>query len=220
MTIPQIDGPRIAPSSGEAAKKLVIFAHGYGADGNDLIGIGNQLQPVFPDVAFVSPNAPERCEGSPFGYQWFPITRLDPDEYWNGVQQAAPVLEQFIDQELERWNLTTADLALVGFSQGTMMSLHVGLRRVEPVAAIVGFSGALAGPEHLAAEIKSRPPVLLVHGEADELIPVEAVHKAAQALGSVEVSVRWHVSPGIGHGIDGEGLKLAAQFLKEAFEGN
>lgn len=216
MSIPQIDGPRIPPASG-TAKKLVIFAHGYGADGNDLIGIGQQLQPIFPDVAFVSPNAPERPPGAPFGYQWFPITRLDPDEYWKGVQAAAPVLDQFIDQELVRWNLTIADLALVGFSQGTMMSLHVGLRRAEQLAGIVGFSGALAGPEHLASEIKSKPPVLLVHGEADEMIPVQAIHLASQALGSVGVSVQWHVSPGIGHGIDGEGLMLAAKFLQGVF---
>ena len=219
MTIPEIDGPRIPPASGGNAKQLVIFAHGYGADGNDLIGIGSQLQPILPEAAFVSPNAPERPPGVPFGYQWFPITRLDPNEYWQGVQQAAPIFDRFINTELERHGLTMADLALVGFSQGTMMSLHVGLRRDEAPAAIVGFSGALAGAEHLASEIKVKPPVLLVHGSADELIPVQAIHQAAQALGGVGVPVRWHISPGIGHGIDGTGLTLAAEFLRDAFAG-
>jgi phospholipase/carboxylesterase len=151
--------------------------------------------------------------------QWFPISRLDPNEYWDGVQQAAPVLDRFIDQELEQHGLTAGDLALVGFSQGTMMSLHVGLRRDQQAAAIIGFSGALAGPEHLAAEIKVKPPVLLVHGEADELIPVQAIHQAAQALGAVGVPVRWHISPGVGHGIDGTGLTMAAEFLRDAFAG-
>ncbi len=217
MTNPAIDGPRLAPASGDTAQQLVIFAHGYGADGNDLIGLGSQLQPILPHAEFVSPNAPERCAGSPFGYQWFPITRLDPDEYWTGVQQAAPILDGFIDSELARTGLTMADLALVGFSQGTMMALHVGLRRADPPAAIVGFSGALAGPEHLGSDIKCRPPVLLVHGEADEVIPVQAIHLATQTLGVADVPVRWHVSRGIGHGIDGTGLALCAEFLRDAF---
>ena len=219
MTLPAIDGPRMAPASGGPAQQLVIFAHGYGADGNDLIGLGSQLQPVLPNAEFVSPNAPARCAGSPFGYEWFPITRLDPDEYWKGVQQAAPVLDAFIDNELARTGLTMADLALVGFSQGTMMALHVGLRRTEPPAAIIGFSGALAGAEHLEAEIRCKPPVLLVHGEADEVIPVQAIHQASQALGNVDVPVRWHISSGIGHGIDGTGLALGAEFLRDVFVG-
>ena len=219
MATPSIDGPRLAPASGNAPKQLVIFAHGYGADGNDLIGLGAQWQQALPDAAFVSPDAPEPCAGSPFGRQWFPITRLDPNEYWNGVQRAAPVLDAFIDQELEKAGLTMADLALVGFSQGTMMSLHVGLRRNESPAAIIGYSGALAGPESLGAEIRCKPPVLLVHGDQDELIPVASLHAASQALGAVGVSVRWHISEGVGHGIDGMGLALGAEFLRDAFDG-
>lgn len=211
-----LDGPRLAPASGGAPKQLVIFCHGYGADGNDLIGLGQQWRGLLPDAAFVSPHAPERCGMSPMGYQWFPISRLDPGEYWAGVQSAAPVLDAFIDAELERHGLDDGQMALVGFSQGTMMSLHVGLRRERAPAAILGYSGALGGPEHLAGQIRVRPPVMLVHGDRDEVIPVEALHVAAGALGAVDVNVQWHISQGIGHGIDGAGLALGGEFLRTA----
>jgi phospholipase/carboxylesterase len=153
------------------------------------------------------------------GYQWFGITRMQPDEMLRGVERAAPVLNAFIDAELARLGLDGSRLALVGFSQGTMMSLHVGLRRAASPVAIVGFSGALPGPERLPAEIVSRPPVLLVHGDADDMIPVQALHVAANGLGAAGVSVRWHVSRGVGHGIAPDGLELAGRFLADAFAG-
>ena len=219
MTV-ELDGPGLAPASGGPAKQLVILCHGYGADGNDLIGLGSQWQALLPDAAFVSPHAPERCGMSPAGYQWFPLTRLDPDEYWTGVQGAAPVLNGFIDAELGRHGLDETALALVGFSQGTMMSLHVGLRRGRAPAAILGYSGALAGPEHLPAEIAVRPPVMLIHGDMDEVIPVGALNNAANALGEAGIGVQWHVSQGIGHGIDGAGLSLGGEFLRTALAAN
>lgn len=213
----ELDGPRLAPASGEAPRQLVIFCHGYGADGNDLISLGQQLQGLLPDAAFVSPHAPDSCAMSPMGRQWFPITRLDLDEYWAGCQAAGPVLDNFITAELERYDLTEADVALVGFSQGTMMALHVGLRRANPLAVIIGFSGALAGPEHLAGEIKSRPPVLLVHGSEDDVVPVAALPQAAGVLKQLQVPVSTHISEGLGHGIDQAGLELGAKALVEAF---
>jgi phospholipase/carboxylesterase len=214
-----IDGPRLAPASGGPARNLVIFCHGFGADGNDLIGLGREWQALLPDTAFASPHAPEPCAGAPMGRQWFPITRLDPGETWAGVQHAAPALEEFIDHEAAQHGLSTTQVALVGFSQGTMMSLHVGLRRREPLAAIVGYSGALAGPEHLKDDLASAPPILLVHGDQDELIPVGALFQATQELGHVGLAVRWHVSNGIGHGIDPAGLALGGEFLRDAFSG-
>jgi phospholipase/carboxylesterase len=217
MTI-QLNGPRLPAASGKA-DRLVIFCHGYGADGNDLIGLGRHWQRLLPTAAFVSPHAPERCAMSPMGYQWFGITRMQPDEMLRGVERAAPLLNAFIDSELARHSLDASHLALVGFSQGTMMSLHVGLRRAVAPAAIVGFSGALPGPDRLPTEIVSRPPVLLVHGEADEMIPVQALHAAANGLGAAGVTVRWHVSRGIGHGIAPDGLELAGRFLADAFAG-
>lgn len=215
---PQLNGPRLPAASGKA-DRLVILCHGYGADGNDLIGLGRHWQRLLPTAAFVSPHAPERCAMSPTGYQWFGLTRMQPDEMLRGVERAAPVLNAFIDAELARLGLDGSRLALVGFSQGTMMSLHVGLRRTVSPAAIVGFSGALPGPERLPAEIVSRPPVLLVHGDADEMIPVQALQAAANGLGAAGVTVRWHVSRGIGHGIAPDGLELAGRFLADAFAG-
>jgi len=217
----QLDGPRLEPKSGHA-KQLVVFLHGYGADGNDLIDIGRAWQGMLPDAAFVSPHAPRPCGQSPMGREWFPLTFRDPDERWNGVQAAAPTLDAFLDAELKRRNLPGQALALVGFSQGTMMALHVGLRRAVQPAAIVGYSGMLVTPETgapdtFAAEIASRPPVLLIHGDQDQVIPVQALMHAAQGLAALEVPTEWHVSPGIGHGIDQEGLRHGAEFLAKQF---
>ena len=217
----ELDGPRLEPRSRQA-KRLVVFLHGYGADGNDLIEIGRAWQPLLPDTAFVSPHAPEPCGQAPVGRQWFPLTFRDPDERWIGVNKAAPALEKFLEQELARRQLPPSALALVGFSQGTMMALHVGLRRAVAPAAIVGYSGIFvlannAGPETIAADIRSRSPVLLIHGDRDDLIPVQALFHAAQDLAAIGVPTEWHISHGIGHGIDGEGLRHGGDFLARRF---
>ena len=217
----ELDGPRIAPRSG-TAKQLVVFIHGYGADGSDLIELGRLWQPLLPDSAFVSPHAPEPCAEAPVGRQWFGLTRRDPNERWIGVQQAAPVLERFIDAELARVGVAQSALALVGFSQGTMMALHVGLRRATPPAAIVGYSGLLAAPNltdvaAMAHEITSRPPVLLIHGDSDPLIPPQALPMSATALRALGLNVETHMSAGVGHGIGEDGLRLGAAFLARAF---
>jgi len=208
-----LSGPRLPPLRGEATH-LVVLAHGYGADGNDLIGLAPIWQRLLPTVAFVAPNAPEPSSAG-FGYQWFPISRLDPDEMARGVESAAGTLEAFVDSELARLNLTPDKLALVGFSQGTMMSLHVGLRRAP--AAIVGYSGLLAGaPPSLGPDT---PPILLVHGDADPMIPAGALFMSAANLGAAGAAVQWHISPGVGHSIDEAGLALGGDFLTAAFRG-
>jgi phospholipase/carboxylesterase len=217
----ELDGPRLNPRSGPA-RQLVVFLHGYGADGNDLIDIGRAWQQHLPQTAFVSPHAPEPCGQAPTGRQWFPLTMRDPNERWLGVNKAAPGLQRFLDAELERHKLPPSALALVGFSQGTMMALHVGLRRVTAPAAIVGYSGLLVVPpegglEAFAAEIKSRPPVLLVHGDQDDLIPPQALFQATQGLAALGISVEWHLSAGVGHGIDAEGLRHGGEFLARRF---
>jgi phospholipase/carboxylesterase len=217
----ELDGPRIAPHSG-TAKQLVVFLHGYGADGSDLIELGRLWQPLLPDTAFVSPDAPEPCAEAPIGRQWFGLTRRDPNERWLGVQHAAPLLNRFIDAELARVGVAQSALALVGFSQGTMMALHVGLRRATPPAAIVGYSGLLAAPNQtdvaaMAHEITSRPPVLLIHGDSDPLIPPQALPMSATALRALGLNVETHISAGVGHGIGEDGLRLGAAFLAKAF---
>ena len=219
----ELDGPRIEPRSGNA-KQLVVFLHGYGADGNDLIEIGRAWQGLLPDAAFVSPHGPRPCGQAPSGREWFPLTFRDPNERWVGVQAAAPVFNGFLNAELARRQLPPQALALVGFSQGTMMALHVGLRRAVRPAAIVGYSGMLVVPENVdpekfAAEIKAKPPVLLIHGDQDDLIPVHALMHAAQGLAALDIPTEWHISPGIGHGIDQEGLRQGGEFLARHFAG-
>jgi phospholipase/carboxylesterase len=216
----ELDGPRLGPRTGPA-RQLVVFLHGYGADGNDLIEIGRAWQQLLPNAAFVSPHAPEPCGQAPVGRQWFALTFRDPNERWIGVNKAAPLLDRFLDTELKRHNLPPSALALVGFSQGTMMSLHVGPRRSVPPAAIVGYSGVLVlppngNPEAMAPEIKSRPPILLVHGDQDDLIPPQALFQSAQALADIGLPVEWHLSAGTGHGIDPEGLRHGGEFLARA----
>jgi phospholipase/carboxylesterase len=213
----ELDGPRLAPKSGPA-RHLVVFLHGYGADGNDLIEIGKAWQTLLPQAAFVSPHAPRPCGQAPMGREWFPLTFRNPTERWDGVNAAAPGLESFLDAELAKHQLPPSALALVGFSQGTMMALHVGLRRAVAPFAIVGYSGMLvlkddSDIEGYTPQVRARPPVLLVHGDADDLIPVQALILSSQALAALEVPVEWHISEGVGHGIDGEGLRHGGEFL-------
>jgi phospholipase/carboxylesterase len=210
-----LSGPRLPPAKG-AATQLVVLLHGYGADGDDLIGLASHWQNLLPGAAFVAPHAPDRVPGAPSGFQWFPISRIDPHEMQNGVVAAAPRIEEFLDAELARLNLPPERLALAGFSQGAMLAMHLGLRRAVPPAAILGFSGLLAGPPPATT---SPPPVLLTHGDADTVIPVGAMFAAAGSLGRAGVPVQWHLARGMGHGIDPEGLDMAGRFLALAFGG-
>jgi phospholipase/carboxylesterase len=215
----RLEGPRQPPADGKPARKLVVLLHGYGADGDDLIGLAPYLARALPQAAFVSPHAPEAIPGQPMGRQWWAIRDFSPRERLAGARRAAPILDRFLDEELARHRLTARDLALVGFSQGTMMALHVGLRRAEPCAGIVGLSGALVAPELLADELRCRPPILLVHGDSDELLPVAALFDALAGLGKAQVPALWHISPDTAHSIAPDGLELAIEFLARAFAG-
>ena len=218
MTLPiEIDGPREAPASGGPAKQLVILLHGLGAGGDDLIGLAPVLSQILPDAAFVSPNAPFPCDMAPMGLQWFSLQSRSPASLQAGVEGARGILDRFIDAELEKAGLNASDLVLIGFSQGTMMALHTGLRRSDRLAGIIGYSGVLIGAERLSQEIASRPPVLLVHGDADEVVPFAMMTAAEQALTELKVPTKAFRRPGLGHGIDQEGLRLAAAFLLETF---
>jgi len=211
----RLSGPSRPPARGGKPRRLVILLHGLGADGNDLIGIAPYWARLLPDAEFLSPNAPFPCDMAPYGYQWFSSQDRSPEAVLGGVRAAAPVLEAFIDDALEERRLGSAELALVGFSQGTMMSLFVGLRRAEAVAGIVGFSGRLLAPELLASELRSRPPTLLIHGTDDPVVPYDSMAAAETALRAAGVPIETVTSVGIGHSIDEQGLRRGGQFLKQ-----
>jgi phospholipase/carboxylesterase len=213
----RLEGPRLPPAAGGAPKQLVVFVHGYGADGNDLIGLGREWARLLPHAAFVSPHAPEPCGMAPMGRQWFDLTFRDPGEMMRGVKKARPNLDAFLDAELTRLSLTPQALALVGFSQGTMVALASGLRRTPSPAAIVGYSGALVDVEALTERAGAAPAILLVHGDMDDVIPIDAMLIAREQLAQAGLAVEWHVASGIGHGIDPDGLRLGGAFLKQAF---
>ena len=208
-----LDGPRLGPAEGTPVTALVILLHGYGSNGDDLIPLAIDWRGALPGAAFVAPDAPEPCPGAPDGYQWWGITSLDRTALTAGVARAAPVLDAFIDAELARHNLTEDRLALVGFSQGTMMALHVGPRRARRLAGIVGYSGMLADQADLAASTQTKPPVLLIHGDADDMVPLVAMYEAEAALTREGFAVETHVSRGLGHGIDPTGVNLGGRFL-------
>src|SRR5271167_860241 len=211
----KLSGPSRPPADGGKPRRLVILLHGLGADGNDLIGLAPVWAPLLPEVEFVSPNAPFPCDMAPYGYQWFSAQDRSPAAVLGGVRAAAPILDGFIDEALAERGLGDSDLALVGFSQGTMMSLFVGLRRARPVAGIVGFSGRLLAPELLAGELRSRPRTLLVHGTEDPLVPYASLAAAETAMTAAGIAVETLTCPGIGHSIDEAGLRRGGHFLRD-----
>lgn len=202
----------------ETAEALVVFLHGYGADGADLLGLADVLGPHLPGVAFMAPDAPERCVGGGFGYQWFPIPWLDGSPQAAaeaGLDAAAGDLNAFLDARLAEEGLAPERLVLIGFSQGAMMGLHVAPRRPQAVAGVVAISGRLLRPEALAAEAVVKPPVLLMHGDQDPVVPFEDMGRAGDALVRAGFPTYGHVMKGTGHGIAPDGLGVTLQFLKE-----
>lgn len=214
-----LSGPSRPPAGGGKPQQLVILLHGLGADGNDLIGLAPYWAPLLPEAEFLSPDAPFPCDMAPYGRQWFSVQDQTPAARLAGVRAAAPILDAFIDEALAERGLDDGRLALVGFSQGTMMSLFVGPRRPRPPAAILGYSGRLIAPELLAGELRSRPRTLLVHGTEDPLVPYAELAAAAAALEAAGLPIETVTCPGIGHSIDEEGLRRGGLFLRDAFSG-
>lgn len=216
MIYPTLSGPEKPNASGKPPQQLVVFLHGLGADGNDLIGLSSLFAQVLPDAYFISPNAPFPCDMAPFGYQWFSLLDRREDKVLTGVQSTYPILSHFLDTQLKRFNLKENQLLLIGFSQGTMMSLYTSLRRHEACAGVLGFSGALVGGDLLINELRSKPPVCLVHGTHDEIVPFSAMRQAESVLRSFNIAIETHARPGLGHGIDPEGIEIGKAFLKNS----
>ena len=213
----ELSGPSQAPAAGGKPKQLVVLLHGYGSNGDDLIGLAPFFAQALPEAEFLSPNAPFPCEMSPMGFQWFGLEDRSPEMKLGGVRMAAEILDGFLDAELAKRGLKDRDLALIGFSQGTMMSLHVGPRRAGPIAGILGFSGSLIAPQLLAGELKSKPRVFLVHGTADQVVPYGALAQAEKALAEAGLEVATESRPGLVHSIDQVGAQKGALFLRQCF---
>jgi len=217
----ELSGPSTPPEAGGAPRQLVVLLHGVGADGNDLINLSQTMGKSLPHARFVAPNGPEACDMAPMGYQWFSLQERDPKTMLAGIQQSAPLLNAFIDAELAKDSLEDKDLALLGFSQGTMMSLYTAPRRAKQMAGVLGYSGALLGGETLATEATSKPPTFLIHGDADPVVPIQAMHAAVAGLEAAGIPVHSNIRPGVPHGIDPEGMAYGAAFLAKVFgEGN
>lgn len=202
------------PARGGKPDSLVILLHGYGSNGADLISLAPYWAKALPATAFVAPNAIEPVAEAPGGFQWFPIGQLDPHLMESGARRAAQSVDRFIDRELEGYGLSDSRLALVGFSQGTMMALHVGLRRARAPAAILGYSGLLVGARTIKEQMTSKPPILLAHGDQDPVIPAAAMFDTAEALAAAGHGAQWHISYGVPHSIGPDGLDLGGAFLK------
>ena len=215
-----LSGPELAPAGGAKAKQAVVLLHGYGSNGADLLGLAPHWAALLPQAAFLAPDAPFPWEMNPLsgGRQWFGLSDLNPMMMLSGLRTAAQILDSYLDRRLAALGLDDAALALVGFSQGAMMALHVGLRRPRPPAAVIAYSGQLLAPELLAGEARARPPVLLVHGALDPVVPVAALAAAERALGAAGLEVSSLERPHLDHAIDAEGLEAGGRFLAAAFK--
>ena len=208
-----VNGSSLQPLAGGRPKQIVLLLHGFGSNGADLISLAPHWQRGLPDALFLAPNAPQRLSSLTAGYQWWPLTAFTSQALASGATSAAPAITAFIDRKLAQYELADANLAIVGFSQGTMMALHVGLRRPHRLAAIVGYSGMITGAQELAHLPITKPPVLLVHGSTDPIIPVAALHAAQSALEHLGIDVTTHVSNGVGHTVDPVGLRIGGEFV-------
>lgn len=213
--MPKLSGPMLAPVSGGLPQQIVVLLHGYGSDGSDLIGLAPQFQPILPDALFVAPNAPEPVPGYPSGFQWFDV-KMDGDRLASrllGAAAARPILIEFLNDVWAQTGLGAAETILVGFSQGAMMALHVGLSLPEPLKGIIAFSGAFVPADGFAEDAFAKPPVCLVHGDLDTVVDPQLSAEAEIVLTKAGVPVHYHVSPGVGHGISPDGLAFATDFV-------
>lgn len=202
-----------SPKSGKKPEAMVILLHGLGSNGADLIDLARYWEHALPDTVFISPDAPFPCDMAPYGFQWFSLQSRDPKDMLEGVKTAEPILNRFIDKTLEEYGIADEKLALVGFSQGTMMSLYAAPRRTKRIAGVLGYSGALLGAEGLGGSAIHKMPVRLIHGDADTVVPVQAYEMARAALEGAGFDVSGGVTRGLPHSIDNDGIESGAEFL-------
>ena len=212
-----LTGPELPPKNENKPKQLIILLHGVGADGNNLIDIANQLNPEFPDAHFISPNAPFHYDMAPSGYQWFTYQDISEENLLRGLNKAMPHLNEFIDHQLKRFDLSEQDLAVIGFSQGSMIALHTFPRRQKPIALIVGLSGTIVAPHLLEKELQSKPSILLMHGERDQVVPVKFMRLSTQALKSLGFDIKTHIYPELEHNINQDEIAKILDALKKKF---
>lgn len=211
---------RRPPVSGEA-KSMVLFLHGYGADGADLLGLADPLSPHMPDTVFIAPDAPDPCAGNAMGFQWFPIPWIDgsaEEEASAGALQAVKDVDAFIARMIEQEGIGPDKLIVFGFSQGAMLALRTLVLRDEPIAGIVACSGRVLDPESFAETVNARPPVLLMHGDKDDVVPPGHFNEAGQVLEAAGFEVYGHVMEGMGHGISQDGLSVALTFMADKLD--
>lgn len=217
-----ISGVELEPLGGRKPQQLVVLLHGLGADANDLMSIGAEWQRkgILPDAVFASPNAPFPCDMAPFGYQWFSLQDRSRQSILGGISTAKPMLDRYLDELLERHGLTDKDMAVAGFSQGAMMAFYTMPRRKAPCAAVVGYSGMLLDAEGLKADGIVKPQVLVVHGDADNIVPANNLPMAYEGFRQAGFVVEKMLRPGLGHSIDTIGLMRGGSFIRECFLGN
>jgi len=219
MTDSKLDGPRRRPSNGAKATSLAVLLHGVGSDGNDLIGLVPHWADLLPGTEFVSPHGPYPYDMAPQGRQWFSINDVSPEAMFAGVTEAASILGEFLYCELARTGISPDRLVLVGFSQGTMMSLYTALCGDLLLGGVLGYSGRMILDPSGPMITKSRPPTMLVHGDSDDLVPVTSMFEAVRQLSSNNILAQWHICEGLGHSIDQQGLAIGGRFLRDCLSG-
>ncbi|MDP2815532.1 MAG: hypothetical protein Q8O19_02505 [Rectinemataceae bacterium] len=214
----ELHGPEYPNASGGIPKQLIVFLHGLGADGNDLISLASDFAEVLPEAYFVSPHAPFPCDMAPSGYQWFSLRNWSLDSLRQGAAEAVPILERYIAHQLKKHSLTENDLAFVGFSQGTMTSLYYSLVYKQPSCrGVLGYSGAFVGDRLQDFSNSPAPKICLIHGTLDMVVPYQAMLQAKATLEAAATLLETHSRPGLGHGIDLEGIEIGKRFLQKLF---
>ncbi|MDN5247906.1 MAG: dienelactone hydrolase family protein [Wolbachia endosymbiont of Tyrophagus putrescentiae] len=210
----EINGPEICDAGNK--KNLVICLHGWGSSGENLIHLAKLMSKFLPDSHFVAPNAPFRREVGD-GYQWFSLEDRSEEALYNGVKSAASILNNFIDKKLKELNFKDSQLSLIGFSQGAMLAIHTSLTRTQPCASVVAYSGRFIAPSRVAPEIKSKPNICVIHGDADDVVPFSSLDLAVRALKDNGVKAEGHPIHSLGHIINDEGIRLGVEFIKKNF---